>query len=368
MDNKSKRIRVLKSLVLSITFVFTMCSWNKAYRDDKIPQSDSVKADVVRKEKKVYIGGEPLGIKVNTKGLLVIGVADIETEEGLKASPAIKAGIQIGDNILKVQNNEVKCSEEMSKVINNNKGNKIIIEFQHKGKNYKKVLTPVKSKLDDKYKVGMWVRDSSSGIGTLTFYDDETHRYGALGHGISDGDTGTMINVGDGKIMPSEIIAVKKSVEGTPGELRGIFSNGKEPLGNVKTNNICGIFGEYSGKVNLKKKFKEPMPIAYQNEIKEGKAYIYTTINGNAPKLYEIEIEKTIHQEEPNSKSMLIKVTDKRLLEQTGGIVQGMSGSPIIQNDKLIGAVTHVLVNKPNKGYGIYIEWMMKECEFLQNY
>lgn len=365
MNKNFNRFSLLKVYIFTIMFVFTAFS-GSIY--DRISTSEKkitkvVKAEELKERKKVYVGGEPLGIKINTKGLLVIGVADIETNEGIKTSPAVKAGIQIGDSILKISGKSIKSSEDIGRIINENKGKEVELEIERKDKIFTKKIVPIKSKLDNSFKLGMWVRDSSSGIGTLTFYDKENNVYGALGHGISDMDTGNIVKIGDGEIITSEIIAVRKSSEGNPGELKGIFKPNREQLGNIKINNICGIFGQYTGEFKAQKKYKEPLEIAYQDEIKEGEAHIYTTISGEEPKLYEIEIEKLNHQEIPNSKSMLIKITDKELLDKTGGIVQGMSGSPIIQNNRIVGAVTHVLVNKPNSGYGIYIDWMIKESK-----
>lgn len=364
MNKNFNRSSLLKVYIFTIMFVFITFS-GYIYKDSTTERGITTvaKADEIKERKKVYVGGEPLGIKINTKGLLVIGVADIETIDGIKTSPSVKAGIQIGDSILKISGKTIKTSEDIGRIINENKGKEMELEIERKEKIFIKKITPIKSKLDDSFKIGMWVRDSSSGIGTLTFYDKENSVYGALGHGISDMDTGNIVKIGNGEIITSEIIAVRKSSEGNPGELKGIFKPNREKLGNIKINNICGIFGQYTGEFQTKKDYKQPLEIAYQDEIKEGKAKIYTTVSGEGPKLYDIEIEKLNHQEMPNSKSMLIKITDRELLEKTGGIVQGMSGSPIIQDNKIVGAVTHVLVNKPNSGYGIYIDWMIKESK-----
>lgn len=368
MNNYSNRNRTFFRIIIIITILFNVCLVNKI--EEKIPQSfnsKSVNAKVMN-NKKVYVGGEPLGIQINTKGVLVVGLSDIDTKDGLKTSPATKAGITVGDTILKIKGVEINSGEELSYIINNLKGEEVLIEIEHKGKKINKKVNPIKSNEDDKYKIGLWVRDSTSGIGTLTFYDESTGMYGALGHGIADVDTGSIMSISKGEIVKSEIVSVKKGVEGNPGELKGIFSNEKSILGTVEKNTICGIFGTYEKDKHLSRgQFKHPIEIGTREDIKEGKAQIYTTIEGSTPKLYDIEIQKLLPQNEQNSKSMLIKITDDRLLEKTGGIVQGMSGSPIIQNNKIVGAVTHVLVNKPNTGYGIYIEWMLQECEKVQN-
>lgn len=313
---------------------------------------------------KVYPGGQPIGIKLNTKGALVIALSDIETTEGI-VSPATKAGIQIGDSILKVNGKEVKSSEDVSTYINREDGKEVTITIFRKDKTFDVSLKPVKSTTDEKFKVGLWVRDSTAGVGTLTFYDENTKKFGSLGHPITDVDTGSIMSVANGEIVSSNIVSVRKGVKGDPGELRGIFVEEEKSLGNINNNTECGIFGE--GCDELKNSmFKEPIPIALRDEIKTGKAQILTTIEGNEPKLYDIEIEKLLVQEESGSKSMVIKIVDKDFLDKVGGIVQGMSGSPIIQDGKLIGAVTHVLINKPDTGYGVYIDWMLKDSKILE--
>ena len=208
------------------------------------------------------------------------------------------------------------------------------------------------------------MRDSTAGVGTLTFYHEKSGKFAALGHPITDVDTGTMLTVKDGNIINSSIISIKKGTKGNPGEVRGIFVNEGDPLGNIKTNTVSGIYGT-SVKALKNDKLNKPMEVGLRNDIKEGDAQILTTVDGEQPKLYNIKIEKLLSQDSPGPKSMVIRVTDSELLEKTGGIVQGMSGSPIIQNNKIVGAVTHVLINKPDVGYGIYMEWMLKDAGIL---
>lgn len=314
----------------------------------------------------VYPGGNSVGVKLNTKGVLAVALNDIDGDNGKITSPSAKAGIEIGDNILSIDGKKVSGAETLAKYINDSKGKKIKVELLRKGQILYKSLLPEYVKYDEKYKIGLWVRDSSAGVGTLTFYDPQSGIFGALGHPVTDVDTGTNLNIENGELVNSSIVKIKKGVKGTPGELKGIFVNEENILGNVKKNTECGIFGEASKEIvsncNTKK-----MKIGLRDEIKIGKAYILTTIDSEGPKEYDIEIEKLLSQEKPGPKSMVIRITDKRLLEKTGGIVQGMSGSPIIQNDKIIGAVTHVLINKPDTGYGIYIEWMINDSNILEN-
>lgn len=328
-----------------------------------VPYKD-VSVNAVPKNIKLYPGGQPIGVKLNTKGVLVIALCDIDTISNKIPCPASEAGIQIGDSILKINNKDINNSEELSREINNSEGEGINLLITRKGEQFTKKIIPIKSSSDNKFKIGLWVRDSTAGVGTLTFYDKKSGIFAALGHPITDVDTGTLLSINKGEIVKSSIISIKKGVKGNPGELKGIFEDEDKILGDINKNTKCGIYG----KANLKliNNYSKPLEIGLRGEIKKGNAQILTTIDKNGPKLYDIEILKLLNQDEPGPKSMVIKVTDPELLRITGGIVQGMSGSPIIQNNKIIGAVTHVLVNKPDTGYGIYIEWMLKEVNLNQ--
>lgn len=324
----------------------------------------SVTIDKVPDEIMVYPGGQPIGIKLSMKGVLVVALSDITTDKGKVTSPSANAGIQVGDSILKINKTEIDSSEDVLREVNRSQGKKIILTIDRKGQNIKKEVIPIKSNLDDGYKIGLWIRDSTAGVGTLTFYDPKTNKFAALGHPITDMDTGTILSISKGQIVTSSIMSIKKGLRGNPGELKGIFVNEDMILGSIYKNCPCGIYGKsttplYNSIAN------KPVKIALRDEIKEGPAKILTTVDGDQPKYYDIQIVKLLQQDSPGPKSMLIKVTDPVLLQKTGGIVQGMSGSPIIQNGKLVGAVTHVLVNKPDTGYGIYVEWMIKDADLL---
>ncbi|MGH4050467.1 MAG: SpoIVB peptidase [Clostridium sp.] len=314
----------------------------------------------------VYPGGQPIGVKLTTKGVLVVALSDIESESGKTPSPAAKAGVQIGDSIVSINNNEINSAEDVALFINKQKKSEITLKLQRKNEiNFFEVkVTPAIDAADGKQKIGLWVRDSTAGVGTLTLYDAKTKKFAALGHPITDSDTGTILNVNSGVIISSNIVSIKKGTRGSAGELRGLFVDENIIKGQIINNTECGIFGDGT-KSLINSKFNKPMKIGLRNEIKEGKAQILTTIEGSEPELFDIEIQKLLPQNTSGSKSMVIKITDPKLLEKTGGIVQGMSGSPIIQNDKIIGAVTHVLINKPDVGYGIYIEWMLKDAGIL---
>lgn len=324
-----------------------------------------VKSTMVRAipDMELYPGGTSVGVKLNTRGVLVVAFSDIETSKGKVASPCAQNGINIGDSITKINGIELKSAEELVNIVNKSETKNISLIIERKGEIIEKEIMPIKNK-EGKNKIGLWVRDSTAGVGTLTFYDDKSKRFAALGHPITDMDTGTILSVQKGEIVKSSIVNVRKGVKGTPGELKGIFIEEDDILGNIENNTECGVFGK-SNKKLTNPEFNKPMKIALRDEIKEGPAKIITTIDEEGPKAYNIEIQKLLPQDTPGPKSMVIKVTDKELLEKTGGIVQGMSGSPIIQNNKLVGAVTHVLINKPDTGYGIYIEWMIKDSDIL---
>ncbi|MBK5240752.1 SpoIVB peptidase [Clostridium sp.] len=326
---------------------------------NSIPLKDS-------KEIMIYPGGAPIGVKLNTKGVLVVALSDIEGVKGKIQSPAASAGIQIGDSIIKINDIEINSAEEVTRFVNREKNSELTLKILRKNNtdHFEVKVKPVTDSNDGKQKIGLWVRDSTAGVGTLTFYDDKTKKFAALGHPITDTDTGTILNVNNGVIISSNIVSIKKGTKGNPGELRGLFVDEDKIKGQIMKNTECGIFGN-GNKSLINNKFNKPMKIGLKNEIKEGKAQIITTINGNEPELFDIEIQKLLNQDTSGSKSMIIKITDSRLLDKTGGIVQGMSGSPIIQNNKIIGAVTHVLINKPDIGYGIYIEWMLKDADIL---
>jgi len=310
-------------------------------------------------------GGNALGVRINTKGVLVVAVTDILGIDGKRYSPAREAGIKAGDTILEINNVKVKDAEHVVDLLNQVKDKKVKILIERNKNQFETKVTPVKSMQDNCYRLGIWVRDRTAGIGTLTFYDKESKAFGALGHGITDMDTGNLLNIEHGKITGAKIANIEQGKRGSPGEIRGIFYETEKVMGQITKNSPYGIFGFVEDEF-IKFNNKKPIPIGFKEEVKEGKAYILTTVDDDKVEKFEIEILKAQPQQYPSGKSMTIRITDKDLLRKTGGIVQGMSGSPIIQNGKLIGAVTHVFVNDPTKGYGIYIEWMIEQLSNQQ--
>ena len=312
-----------------------------------------------RKEIEVYPGGISIGVKINNKGALVVGYSDISTHDGLSESPGKMAGIELGDIIEEVNGENIEtCSDLISKV-KTCRNDEMTVKILRGNSEITKKVSLIKE--DNEYKIGLWVRDSTAGIGTLTFYDKDSKTFGALGHPITDGDTNVSFNIKSGTLLRSSVLSIKKGERGNPGEIKGLFINENESIGSIEKNTNSGIYGNGSSEL-INPNFGDAMTVAYRDEIKEGHAQIITTVEDGGAKAYDIEILKLLPQDEPGSKSMIIKIVDPVLLEKTGGIVQGMSGSPIIQNGKIIGAVTHVLINKPDVGYGIYIEWMLQDA------
>ncbi|MBX7405332.1 SpoIVB peptidase [Clostridium chauvoei] len=311
----------------------------------------------------VYPGGTSVGVRLSTKGVLVVGHSEVETTEGKVESPGKNAGIELGDILTKVNGEEIQSSKDLAKKVKEISEPVITLEFIRGEEVQSKEVNLLKE--GEEFKLGLWVRDSTAGIGTLTFYDKESSIFGALGHPITDGDTNKPFTIKKGELLPASVISVRRGEKGAPGELKGLFTSTKENIGSIEKNTQSGIFGTTKEPL-VNNLYNKPLKVGFRNELKEGPAKIITTLDENGPREYDIEIVKLLSQDEPGPKSMVIKVTDKELLEKTGGIVQGMSGSPIIQNNKLVGAVTHVLINKPDVGYGIYIEWMLQDAGILK--
>lgn len=312
----------------------------------------------VSDEKIVTVCGTPFGVKMFTDGVLVVDFSEIETENGRRC-PASESGLLEGDLIKAINKTDVFRNEDVAEIIEKSEGKELSFSVLRNGKLMEISLIPEMLKDQSGYKAGFWVRDSSAGIGTLTFYDPEDLSFAGLGHAVCDIDTGTILPFSSGEIVPAAITKIKKGVSGAPGELGGAFI-GKDDLGTVKINNETGLYGTLEYTIE-----GIEMPVAHKQDIYEGSAVILSTVEGTEAEEYDILIEKITLSDDSLTKNMVIKVVDEELIEATGGIVQGMSGSPIIQDGKLIGAVTHVLVNDPTKGYGIFAENMLemsKKC------
>ncbi len=310
---------------------------------------------VAAQDKLLVPVGCTVGIQMYTDGVLVVGLS--ATQNGQAPSPAAVAGILPGDLITALGETKIGSADEFKAEMSKLTGEPISVTVRRGGETLQITLEPnVKGGTPE---LGIWLRDSVSGIGTMTFYDPQTGMYGGLGHGITDLESGVIIPLGKGNIFYSTVVEIKKGCSGAPGELCGDFS-GKNACGNILKNTRFGIFGILSEKPDSKK----AIPAADSDEIELGKAMVIANIEGMEKEQFEIEITR-VYRGNADGRSFMISVKDKRLLEKTGGIVQGMSGSPIIQNGKLIGAVTHVMVNDPTKGFGVSIEKMLDEANDL---
>lgn len=319
----------------------------------KIPLK-TVNVSVVPREK-VYVGGTPIGIYLDTDGVYVVETGEITDKSGNTCCPAEHI-VKSGDYIQAVNGEQVTTKEELIACIGKCQGEKVILDVEREGKSVQLKLQPV---LDEEgaYRAGIWVRNDTQGIGTLT-YIDEDGNFGALGHGISDIDTGELLQISDGVLYDAEVVSIVKGIQGKPGELAGIihYSSGYQ-IGHITENCKNGLYGTVSALPALAEG-KEKLEIAYRQEVEVGPATILTTVDGTCRE-YEVEIREVRLNGKDVNKGMILEVTDPELLELTGGVIQGMSGSPVIQNGRIVGAVTHVFVNDPAKGYGIFIENML---------
>ncbi len=307
-------------------------------------------------ECEVAVLGTPFGIRMFTEGVLVVGYSDVETQNGIK-NPAQEAGIKTGDIILKINGKCVENNNDVQNIIRARKSQMTEFLIKRNNKQFTVKLAPLLSKTDNVYKIGIWIRDSSAGIGTLTFYEPRSGVAAGLGHGICDADTGELVPVDHGQFVGAEIVGIKRASGDMTGELQGIFSGGV--IAEIQKNDITGVYGKVSGKIES----DNVLEIALKQEVKVGKAQILTTLDDGEPKVYDCLIKKVYHNDSSKIKNMVIEVNDPELIKKTGGIVQGMSGSPIIQNGKLVGAVTHVFLNNCRQGYGIFAENMLETAQ-----
>lgn len=314
----------------------------------------------VLRSNKVLASGSAIGLVLKTEGVLVVGSSPVSTLEGEKDA-LVDGVLKIGDVITQIENETVEDVSSISRIINeeNNKDKELDIKFIRKTKEISAKIKPCYDVKSENYKLGVWVRDDASGVGTLT-YIDENNRFGALGHPICDSDTKSKISLKEGKVYKCSVLGVNKGVSGDPGEIKGFFMQGKNEQGVVEKNNAYGIFGNVNKDNELINNATQ-CEVGGRMSVKPGKAQIRCCVEGTDVETFDIEIIKTNYQTYSNDKSMVIRVTDSRLLEKTGGIVQGMSGSPILQNGKIVGAVTHVFVSDPTKGFGVYIDWMLDQ-------
>lgn len=309
-------------------------------------------------ETEVYVGGNTVGFNLMSKGVVIVGSNKVMTNEG-EMSPFETSGLKDGDCILKIDDVEISDIKQIDTALNDriDPSEKVNIQILRNGKELNFDVKPVKDIFTKKYKLGIWVRNNASGVGTLTYIKQKNNRFGAVGHPIVDNTLGENFEVEGGNVYECNMVGIKKATKNSPGEIRGSIDLDDDSIGVADTNCKFGVYGTI---FDLEKLCTENnISVGGRMSVKPGKAQIYLALDGKETKAYDIKIIKANSQKKANEKSIVFKVTDKTLIEKTGGIVQGMSGSPIVQNGKLVGAVTHVYLNDPTKGYGVYIDWMI---------
>ncbi|XER07056.1 SpoIVB peptidase [Sporomusa rhizae] len=311
-------------------------------------------------------GGHSIGVVLRSQGVIVVGNSPVLNTQGQYVTPAKDAGIVVGDVIISINGTPVQSDTQVAEIIDENGRNNHNIDILLKRTEGQQhvAVTPVLCNDTKRYRIGLFVRDSAAGVGTLSFYDPESQVYGALGHVITDSDTNLPIDCEQGKIVLATVSGIQHGKRGHPGEKIGVFIEEDQLLGNINKNTQFGIYGELTSKLP-NEKYPQAIPVASMSQVQVGPAEMLTVVDGQTIEQFSIEIQKINLQEAPESKGLVIKVTDQRLLEKTGGIVQGMSGSPIIQNGKIVGAVTHVFVHDPTSGYGCFIDWMLMESGII---
>ena len=322
-----------------------------------------IDVNVIPKTKVVPMGNL-IGAKLYTSGVLVVGMSEIQGDDQQKHKPYEGSGIEEGDMIVEMDSKKIANTDELVETVNSSKGKVIQIKYVRNDETITTSIQPIKSE-DNEYKLGLWVRDAAAGVGTLTFYEPSTGKFAALGHGIVDVDTGDIINIANGELVTSNLVAIKKGEKGTPGEIKGSIDSGVT-IGNISKNTNFGVFGLVSNKNNLNLNGAKEYEVALRSEIQTGEAEIICELENEKKEQYKIEISKIYTSNNYDNKSMMIKITDERLLQRTGGIIQGMSGSPIIQNGKFVGAITNVLVSDPTTGYAIFGDLMVKQMKSVK--
>lgn len=320
----------------------------------KIPLKE-ITVNVIPKTTVVPIG-EAIGMKLYTEGVLVVGMSEIEGKK-----PYENSNIQEGDRIVQIDDKQISDTNDLVTTVNNCGGEEVKIEYIREEERMTTSIKPVKSQ-DKQYKLGLWVRDAAAGVGTMTFYEPSSGMFAALGHGITDIDTSELIPIANGELVTTNILSIVKGEKGFPGEIRGTIENGAS-IGSIYKNTRFGVYGNITNTNKIDVNKENEIEVALRNEINTGKAEILCKLDNGKVEKYEIEIQRLFVNNNEDNKSMVIKITDTRLIEKTGGIVQGMSGAPIIQNGKFVGAITHVLVNDPLTGYGVFADMMIKQMK-----
>ena len=320
-----------------------------------LPAAQAASAQASRTAERVLIpGGQAVGVALHTRGVLVVA----------KAQDGSPDALRVGDVILTVDGVQVESARQLAEQVDALGADTVTLGVQRGGRQMAVQAAARTDGADGRRRLGIWVRDSTAGVGTLSYIDPETGAYGALGHAIVDADTGDLLDVEDGAIMNASVVGVTRGSNGKAGELRGSFLRENEQIGTLETNGTYGIYGRMKEEV-CGLLYPEGMPVGTRAQVHAGPASIIATVDDEGPREYAVEIVRCFAQSEPSPKGMILRVTDETLLAKTGGIVQGMSGSPIIQEGRLVGAVTHVYLNDSTQGYGMYIEWMLRQSDIL---
>lgn len=339
-SKKVRRFLLCLFSIIVLIFSYVALNYSKLVEVYNLEKSVSIKLENM----KIAVGGEAVGIKLLATGVLVMGLDRVDTD------------LKIGDIILSVNDKKIESNFELNNLVKESNGNSLKLKITRNNEELETFITPLKDEISNEYKLGLWVKDSSAGVGTITFYDLNSNKFAALGHGVTETKENYILPITAGGITSTTIYSVKKGIAKVPGELKGSITN--NILGQINGNTDKGVYGEIISTDMLKE--KNEIDILPKTKIKEGKASILCTLEDNITKEYDINIEKVLLTSDGN-KNMIIKITDNNLLDKTGGIVQGMSGSPIIQDGKLVGAVTHVFLNDPTRGYGVFIENMIED-------
>lgn len=325
----------------------------------------TVKLQVVP-DLKVIPGGQTIGVRVRAAGIMVVGHHRVRTGPDTRVSPGEEARLKPGDLIVSFDGRPINDVHLVGDIVREagEAGREIELLVQRNKERFATRIRPAYDEEDKTWRLGLYIRDSAAGVGTLTFYSPEHGVYGALGHVITDMDTHVPIEVGSGEIVQTNVTSIAKSQSGEPGEKRAHFLDEGRTLGSVERNTAFGIFGKMD-RLPSHALHVKPVPVAFAEEVKKGPAELLTVVGGQKVERFDIEIVHVVRQTTPATKGLVIRVTDPDLLRRTGGIVQGMSGSPILQDGKLVGAVTHVFVNDPTSGYGCFIEWMLQDAGIM---
>lgn len=349
----------MKTLKKSILIIVLFFLYTYVLSVSNLPKTIAVKGEEIRiSDIQVIPVGRLVGVKLYTSGVLVVGKSSIESQDGNIYKPCENVQIEEGDSIIAIDGIMINNTNELINAVNSKQGQEIEITYNKKNEEYKCQVTPVKDK-ENNYKIGLWVRDSAAGVGTVTFYDPNTESFAGLGHAITDIDTGEIIQTSSGEIDNVNIVSIVKGKKEEPGKLQGTITQ-TTTIGNIYKNTQFGIYGVIKNQNELNINYSNKMNVADRQEIILGEAKILCQLDDEVQE-YNIEIQKIYLSNNYDNKSMLIKVTDEKLLEKTGGIIQGMSGSPIIQQGKFVGAVTHVFVNDPSIGYAVFADKMIQE-------